>query len=144
MNNTSSCQFLEKPDRHSLPDPEMCETNVTPNVPIGNRSQSLTCALFNIHHRHGGTDLGFSPNRHCTPESQKGRVRRPARCLCPAGHSLSLFAHPFAGSHKSFPASCSSNRTCGFPASGFQLNSCLRPWKILRLWRKMMQTIGFP
>ncbi len=45
---------------------------------------------------------------------------------------------PQSGSHQSFPAPCSSNRTCGFPASGFQLNSCLRPRKVLCRWCKMV------
>ena len=65
------------------------------------------------------------------------RGSRCCRRLSPlAGASISFLA--------AFPRPRSSNRTCGFPASGFQSRSCLRPRMALWLRPQASESIGFP
>ena len=65
------------------------------------------------------------------------RGSRCCRRLSPlAGASISVLA--------AFPRPRSSNRTCGFPASGFQSRSCLRPRMALWLRPQASESIGFP
>ena len=43
-----------------------------------------------------------------------------------------------------FPGPCSSNRTCGFPASGFRTRSCIRPRKVTCLQPKAGKAVVMP
>ena len=51
---------------------------------------------------------------------------------------------PQSRSWPAFPRPRSSNRTCGFPASGFPTESCLRPRKALGFLHKADEAVGFP
>lgn len=102
----------------------------------------------------GGLISGTNPPLSCTifrsfksicvhsVESRGGApaLDRGSRCcrrLSPlAGASISFLA--------AFPRPRSSNRTCGFPASGFQSRSCLRPRMALWLRPQASESIGFP
>ena len=66
---------------------------------------------------------------------------RSRESLLPAAFATRRCLNPVLAA---FPRPRSSNRTCGFPASGFQSRSCLRPRKALWLRRQASESMGFP
>ena len=77
-----------------------------------------------------GVRRGRSPSP--APSRVEGRraCLRSRESLLPAAFATCRCLNPVLAA---FPRPRSSNRTCRFPASGFQSRSCLRPRKALRL-----------
>ena len=88
-----------------------------------------------------GIRRGGSPSP--APSRVEGRraCLRSRESLLPAAFATCRCLNPVLAA---FPRPRSSNRTCRFPASGFQSRSCLRPGKSLRPRRQASETIGLP